>query len=79
MPLSEPGALASWSLSESAVPPLLSIQVATDSLAALPTATTIRRSPPATLSRIRCRCLTIGERTSWAIGRNESVYCPKIG
>ncbi|MGH9116351.1 MAG: hypothetical protein ACRD0A_00245 [Acidimicrobiales bacterium] len=56
------------------------IHVATVSLAARPTAITSRTSPPSTtLSKIRWRWATIGERRSWAIGRKESVYWPKIG
>src|SRR5205814_2234470 len=60
-------------------PPCAAIQVATDSFAASPTAMTSRRSPSATLSNMRCRCVTIGEIGFWASPRSVSLYCPKIG
>lgn len=72
--------LAWSSRSGSALPPWAPIQVATDSLAARPTAMTSRTSPsPIALSRTRWRCTTMGERRSWARGRRSPVYWPKIG
>jgi len=72
--------LAWSSRSGLALPPWAWIQVATDSLAARPTATTSRASPSTiALSRMRWGWATIGERRSWARGRRSSVYWPKIG
>ncbi len=61
--------------SGSAWPPCASIQVATDSLAAFPTAMTRRTSPSTiALSKIRWRCPAIGDRGSCANGTRSAVY-----
>jgi hypothetical protein len=73
---SEPSEAAS-SLSGFAFPPCAFTQLATDSFAARPTATTSRTSPSTiALSKMRFRWLAIGERGSCASGRSASVYCP---